>query len=113
MLVGGEGGRDRTEVVHNGQTSHRTEENMPVGAGEFPVGGLSDLQCQGYCYFTEYSYLLVLSLLPVQGNSCDFLHLLFKSANSHEVPALWQAPWSVWKKREQDGLDPDLLRLRF
>lgn len=89
------GGRGRTEVVHHRQTSHETEENMPVGAGEFPVGELPDLQCHGYWYLTEHSYLVVLSLLPVQGNSCDFLHLLFKSANSHKVPAVWQAPWSV------------------
>lgn len=48
--VGGVGGRgrDRTEAVHHGQTSHGTEENMPVGAGEFSSGGLSYLQCQVY-----------------------------------------------------------------
>lgn len=45
MLAAGGG---RTEVVHHRRTSHKTEENMPVGAGEFPVGELSDLQCQGY-----------------------------------------------------------------
>lgn len=47
----GEGGRDRTEVVHHRQTSYRTEENIPVGAAmsrllilteqQLPAGPLS------------------------------------------------------------------------
>lgn len=84
------GGRDKTEVVHRGQTSHRTGK-----LESFPLEGSLICNVKSLDTSLNSSYLLVLSLLLVQGNTWDFLHLLFKSANNHEVPAMWPAQWSV------------------